>query len=583
MDWLEFTQYPCPLCGSIEYRDFGGGFHCREGHRNAELLELVGDDDDDFLRSKMSMRGTQLSAATRLTQTTSKVATRKRKLRSGRGDHDINARYGITPEFQGQLFEEERARFRRSGDLSGFVDLESMEQVVIAQITVLTRDKTMGLTGGAEHVQRIEWLARKLMGAYGSALPVKYSHVDRDHPELQTEIEESIDELDKELHLSDHDYSAEDTLSDTSEEDDDSIRIEEKAFVVEGTTTNTTTDTNAATTTTATDSIDDTPSSQFKYTRTARPFANPLSCNNATLITYLALLLGGVPVLLDDFSERMERAFLPGYHPDFILSKDLVTTRVTSRGLRRYYTRHLPSAAELYSNVELMLRVLSRQCLVDEWTIDASGLLKRVMKALCIPLSLEELFARFVLPKCNPLRFRVIGQGEEGKVFAGPCAQVAAGVVFVCRLMLWEDDSLLCAWKTRLSQLRKRFNDPEHSNQPLTDPDEFEELLRAANAHCYNRLLPESAAAVENIFGVELLKEAMIWGHRRNINDYKAEEVPVASITELNPKFEAYLKYPAEVNLAATQERYQLVLEIVERSVGVRGYDLHRIICNLYE
>lgn len=77
LEYSEFGEYPCRVCGSIEYRYYGGGYNCREGHRNDELREQVADEDDfDFSRSQMMMRSTQLSQS-RMTPQTARVATKK--------------------------------------------------------------------------------------------------------------------------------------------------------------------------------------------------------------------------------------------------------------------------------------------------------------------------------------------------------------------------------------------------------------------------------------------------------------------------------------------------------------------------
>ena len=163
----------------------------------------------------MSMRGTQLSAS-KLTSNTSKVAQRKRKLRSGRGDHDINARYGVSAQEQEALFAEERDRFKRSGDLSAYVDLEAMMQIILNQLSALKKDPRLGWIEAGQF-SRCEGLARRLFGAYCGGLVIRYDHIDRDHPELNFKggRVEFGDELDRELFLSDHDYSAEESLSES--------------------------------------------------------------------------------------------------------------------------------------------------------------------------------------------------------------------------------------------------------------------------------------------------------------------------------------------------------------------------------
>ena len=189
LEYTEFLEYPCRICGSVDYRYYGGGYNCREGHRNDELREQVGDEDDfDFSRSQM-MRSTQLSQS-KMTPKTARVASKKFRKRSGKGDHDVNHRYGVSEEEQAILFEEERLRFQRKGDKKKHVLMEAAMQILILQVeAVKTKFSNLWPKDSEicnEKKQEFEALARKLFQAYCNEQYFPYSHVDARHPELES-------------------------------------------------------------------------------------------------------------------------------------------------------------------------------------------------------------------------------------------------------------------------------------------------------------------------------------------------------------------------------------------------------------
>lgn len=631
LEYSEFLEYPCRLCGSIEYRYYGGGYNCREGHRNDELREQVADEDDfDFSRSQM--RSTQLSQS-KMTPQTARVATKKFRKRSGKGDHDVNERYGITEERQSELFEEERSRFQRKGDKKRHLILEAAMQILILQIDSVKRNFHALWTNKEdeddilEKQKEFEQLARKIFRAYANQLRFPYSHTDTLHPELTNlappflptkyfrrktattnspnlmEDDPSFDdELDKELMLDDYDYGNESSISDSENEMSKNVATVELGRLLE-------TGSAPMNSASSNNSIPSDTPNIFKATRfpkkRTRPLRNPYSYLNMTFITYLALIHTGVPILFSDLARALELGNIPGYRPDFHLTKDIVTVRFNINELRAFHTRFLPETDQLYYDSRLMLEMLAKQCKVPDWLLDEdteNALLIRLLGEMDLPVSFFPHIKFHLQNVIGPLNFMVLKE----ELYLTPCALISAAIVFFLRLLYTledqdedEDEStdsrrinqrlraqglptqaeLVAKWKKRIEE-KTLFTE---SKGPITDPDDFDQLLQMANLLLAPTRILDNSSNIKGIFGAEKYENCM------QIKTRKREEIRLPSFEKIRrinlpcDNFKCYRAYPESINLNALPSAYKILLRLVQKLVGIRPVDLERLIKLVFE
>lgn len=607
--WFELKNNPCPLCKSITYRKGSEGYHyCSEGHRNDDFLEQDAE-EGEHMRDGKGVRKNRIGRPKGSSSNTR--VQRKYTHISGRGDHDLKTRYGISPEEWNEFQSQERSRFsRKSKDLRDFSLLEAGMQLLLLQLKALKNDPTIAWQAG--QFEACERLARRLFCCWANVRNLRYEHRDSQHPEFAMEIslehrkadeedEEEADEkepveqqekqeklrgksvhgyktaLDSELKCDEIDNEAAESLLDL-----------ERGF-------------QAMMNQTFENSSFASKSGDFKYLYRVKPFGSFVSLQNMTLITYFALQFSNVPILLDDLSARMEAQTMPGYRPDFSLTKDFIAARfITEASLRFLGAPHLPTAAELYANSEVMIRWLSKRCRIADWSVEGEGVLARILHELCVPPSYSIPFRRLISQKCPRMSYRVF----DG-VFVSPCALMAAGVAFCLKLVygLVESDNgdddevfeeaglptqrmLERAWRGRLKYYRGRFNNPDFMDEPITDPEAFDELCQIANSGFFNRMVPDGRLAANGIFGSETVNTVFGLAHPRDPSDFKAEPVKIenanaATLPTIN--FAKYLKYPQDVNLDSVDEPFRLLLQVLECSVGISGWNLHKIICKIYE
>ena len=641
MDDLEYTEFidcPCRVCGSVEYRYYGGGYNCREGHRNDELREQLADEDDfDFSRSQM--RSTQLSMS-KMTSQTARVAGKKFRKSSGKGNHDVNFRYGINLEEQTKLFEEERIRFVRRGDKKKHVIMEAAMQILILQIesiksniyfNFLWNNNNNNLNGESKKIE-FENLARKLFQAYANELSFQYSHTDSFHPELtnlapdfkaskhfkkrkqkQQQISMSLnkaisqlefnDELDKELLLDDYDYGNESSLSDSDED----LMIESRATVhkveqgglLNLKSNNTTCNIQL--------SKDDSVVKAVKFPgKKSKPLGNPFSYLNMTFLVYLALIHTGVPFLFSDLARGLELGILPGYRPDFVLSKDIVTVRFNINELRAFHTRFLPNTTQLYYDLRLMLELLARQCKVPDWELSeevVDGLIFRLINEMALPVQYF-LFIKSHVGRLGPLKFSVLNF-EDG-LFVSPCALIAGCVLFFLRLVytltevdhdddvndvfsinerlksqgLPTQDDLIKIWHKKLEENVLYSEENEHV--PVVEPEDFANLLAIANDLLAPTCIIDNKTSIKGIFGSERFEE--VTGNPLKI----FKKMPSTSYDDcvINlPKdnFKKYFRYPQITNPLNLPNPHKLALRVIKKIIGVSPEDVEKIIFKIIE
>lgn len=622
LEYSEFLEYPCRICGSVEYRYYGGGYNCREGHRNEELREQVADEDDfDFSRSQM--RNTQLSMS-KMTPQTARVATKKFRKTSGKGSHDVNERYGITEEEQAQLFEEERSRFQRKGDKKKHVIMEAAMQVLILQIESIKKIDKFWTNFGKKSEQKkqeFEQLGRKLFQAYANELSFSYSHTDTLHPEISAlappfkpskyfkkkQKEEdpatigrasaSFDDLDRDLLLDDYDYGNESSLSDSEDEhvvEDNKLELGRLL--------------NVNTTTTITTTVDtETPvvrAEKFPRKRT-KPLFNPFSYLNMTFLTHLALIHTGIPILFSDLARGLELGTIPGYRPDFQLSKDIVTVRFNINELRAFHTRFLPETDQLYYDSRLMLEMLARKCKVPDWTLQGDALLMRLLKEMCLPIEFFP-FIKCHVDKCiGPLNFAIL----TDDLYLTPCSLISAGILFFLRLLYTlttfdEDENseiyninqklksqglpiqeeLVEAWKKKFEELAL-FAESEEQDKPVTDEEEYAKLLEMANRMLAPTCILDNKASIKGIFGHEKYEKTVSIKIEDKSKDqlYYNTNAKIKSIKLPCDNFSIYRSYPVNFNLNALPYPHRLGLRLIQRLVGIRPADTEKIIRRIYE
>lgn len=622
LEYSEFLEYPCRICGSVEYRYYGGGYNCREGHRNEELREQVADEDDfDFSRSQM--RNTQLSLS-KMTPQTARVATKKFRKSSGKGSHDVNERYGITEEQQAQLFEEERRRFQRKGDKKKHVIMEAAMQVLILQIEAIKNFEGIWSIFGEkaeESKKEFEQLGRKLFQAYANELSFAYSHTDTRHPEIsalappfrpsklfkkkqkmgaeeamrQLMNEASFDDLDRELMLDDYDYGNESSLSDSSDEDSETGDKVELGRLLELQPSHP--ESSNPVTVRA---------ERFPRKKTS-PLRNPFSYLNMTFLTHLALIHTGIPILFSDLARALELGTIPGYRPDFLLSKDIVTVRFNINEIRAFHTRFLPGTDELYYDSRLMLEMLARQCKVPDWKLkESSFLVMRLMKEMCLPIEFSP-FIQCHVEKCiGLLNFAVL----TDDLYLTPCSLAAAGILFFLRLLYTlttfdEDENytifginselksqglpiqeeLISAWEKKFEALAL-FTEAGDEEEPVTDEEEYAQLLEMANRMLVPTCILDNRASIKGIFGQESYERALaIKPKKKNNPSYFSFYYETRGKTIKLPfdNYRIYRSYPANFNLNALPYAHRLALRLIQRLVGISPTDTEKIIRRIYE
>lgn len=621
LEYSEFLEYPCRICGSVEYRYYGGGYNCREGHRNDELREQLADEDDfDFSRSQM--RNTQLSMS-KMTPQTARVATKKFRKTSGKGSHDLNARYGVTEEEQSRLYEEERRRFQRKGDTRKHVIMEAAMQILILQIEAIKGIEkfwTIFESRKQEKKQEFEQLGRKLFQAYANELSFAYSHTDALHPEISvlspafqpskyfkkkrkmgTEDalrhlmnETSFDDLDRELLLDDYDYGNESSLSD-SEIDESSVKMNEVGELGR-----------LLDTTSNTGNNSDNPvvmrAEKFPKKRT-NPLLNPFSYLNMTFLTHLAMIHTGIPVLFSDLARGLELGTIPGYRPDFLLSKDIVLVRFNNNELKSFHTRFLPGTDQLYYDSRLMLEMLARQCKLPDWEMEGSFLMQRIMKEMCLPIEFYP-FVKFHVDKSvGLLNFAVLTED----LYLTPCSLVAAGILFFLRLLytlttfdedenskifqinyelksqgLPNQEELILVWKEKFDSLAL-FADPEELDKPVTNEDEYAQLLEMANRMLAPTCILDNKASIKGIFGNEKFEKVMGIKFNKKKEDLYYNTKRIRSIKLPFDNYSIYRSYPVNFNLNALPYPHRLALRLIQRLIGVKPADTEKIIRRVYE
>lgn len=636
LEYSEFLEYPCRICGSIEYRYYGGGYNCREGHRNDELREQVADEDDfDFTRSQM--RSTQLSQS-KMTPQTARVATKKFRKRSGKGDHDVNERYGITEERQGELFEEERLRFQRRGDKKRHVILEAAMQVLILQIDCVKNNYNFSNLWSANiaEIERkkeeFESLARNLFRAYANQLSFPYSHTDTLHPELtalappfqatrhfrnqqnnnnpsasdspnfmEDDHPNFDDLLDRELLLENYDYGNESSVSDSENETNSAPTTSTKLNVELSRLLETTNNTNTV--------PSDTSNNIFKATRfprkRTRPLRSPYSYLNMTFLTYLALVHTGVPILFSDLARALELGNIPGYRPDFQLSKDIVTVRFNINEVRAFHTRLLPETDQLYYDSRLILEMLAKQCRVPDWLLNESAedtLMLRLMGEMSLPAPFFPYIKSHVRRVSGPLNFMIL----KGDLYLTPCALISAAIVFFLRLLYtleYQDEDEEESSDSRVINQRlisqglptqsdlikewtKRIEEKTlltESEDPITDPEEYAQLLELANRLLAPTCILDNKSSIKGIFGNEKYERTM---KIRNTRRENFRFVDLKDIREINlpcDNFKCYRSYPYSINLNALPSAYKLALRLLQMIVGIRPVELEIIIKRVFE
>lgn len=647
LEYSDFSEYPCRICGSVEYRYYGGGYNCREGHRNDELREQVGDEEDfDFNRSQMRLSMSQ----SRMTPQTARVATKKFRKKSGKGDHDVNSRYGITEEQQSQLFEEERSRFQRQGDKKKHVIMEAAMQVLILQIESV-KNKFPFLWAGSDDEKKkdFESLARKLFQAYSNVLSFQYSHTDSLHPELPVlapaykpspyflpkkqsiNTEEAIrqlanasfDDLDKELMLDDYDYGNESSLSD-SDFDFDADSIEGVNSAVKSG-NSASTDTRelgrllelSSNTTSHTD--DTTKATRFPAKRT-KPLCNPFSYLNMTFLTHLALIHSGVPVLFSDLARGLEMGKIPGYRPDFQLSKDIVTVRFNINEIRAFHTRFLPGTDQLYYDSRLMMEMLAKECRVPDWKLDdSSALLLRLMDEMALPRGYFP-YIKCHVDKCiGSLNFVVISVDD---MYLTPCALLSAAILFFLRLVYtltvfdeeenWEafeindrlkaqglatQDDLVEEWQKKI-QKTALYSETRFVDEPVKDEKDFDDLLEMANRILGPTRVIDNTASIKGLFGAGKYDQTVHRGSGRdvrntrstqssrsahNAHNTQAHSTRTQSTTISLPcdNFKRYRSYSG--NLESIPSPHALALKLIQKLVGIQPRHLERVISEIFE
>lgn len=602
-DYTEFLDNPCRVCGSVEYRYYGGGYNCREGHRNDALCEQVAEDDDiDFSRSRM-MRNSQLSQS-KMTAQTSRVAAKKWSKRSGKGDHDVNSRYGITAEEQAALFLEERRRFSRKGDVRRFVLMEAFMQLLIHQICAIKKINEFWVNFSVEvkhqKQQLFEELCRNIFKAYLNEIDFPYSHTDADHPELNvnnnTQSHQILDDLDRELFLDDYDYENETPVTDS---ESDEFEMDQPPARNE----------NCHSTKSASLTSTNYPfkSENFPYKKSP-PFGNAFSTLNPVLIAYLALLHVDVPILFCDLARALERGDIPGYRPDFLLSKDIVTVRLNINELRTFHTRQLPSTSQLYYNSKLILQMISRQCRVPDWSITESnfdGLLEKLMKEMVLPPFYFPFIKSHVNRVIKNLKFLIL---TDEHIYVTPCAIISAAILFFLRLLyslhglksedavdevgealkkfhLPTQEDLVREWDARIDSL-ELFADEDVIDEAVEDPERFDELLSIANKLVTPTCIVDSSASIKGIFGdsfVDQVKSSPVPTHKK-LKD------PSWMKTRYDPKivlptqnYSRYLRYPDGIIVDSIANPYKIALLLIHKLVGISADDTERIIKIVFE
>lgn len=613
LEYTEFLEYPCRVCGSIEYRYYGGGYNCREGHRNEELREQVADEDDfDFNRSQM--RSTQLSQS-KMTPQSARVSTKKFRKTSGKGEHDTNKRYGITEAYQSELFEEERNRFQRKGDKKRHVILESSMQILILQIENV-KNNFPEFWDNFDEIERtklkqeFENLARKLFRSYANQLRFPYSHTDTFQPEL-TElapahqpskyfkrkiVENSFDELDKELLLDDYDYGNESSVSDSDPETESFDKVELGKLLE-----------------TKINHVNMAPSDTpelYKAKRfprkTTKPLRNPYNYLNMTFLTHLALIHTGIPVLFSDLARGLELGSIPGYRPDFHLTKDIVTVRFNINEIRAFHTRFLPDTDQLYYDSRLMLEMLARQCRLPDWLLNDQAcdtLLLRLMGEMGLPASFFPYIKCHVTKCIGPLNFLIL----KGDLYLTPCAILAAAILFFLRLLYTLEDQddidndsfdprvinerlrsqglpiqsdLVELWKKRIDS-KTLFTESEG---PVTDPDDYAQLLELANRVLAPTAILNNKSSIKGLFGSDRYDQVL------NIKSNRKEDIRMAERTLIQhnmvlpfDNYKHYRSYPDSFNLRCLPEAHQLALRLIQKLVGIRPNDLESVIKRVFE
>ena len=636
LEYTEFSEYPCRVCGSIEYRYYGGGYNCREGHRNEELREQVADEDDfDFSRSQMMMRSTQLSQS-KMTPQSARVAVKKFRKRSGKGDHDVNERYGITEARQSELFEEERNRFQRKGDKKKHVIMEAAMQILILQCETLKNDFP-NLWKSSEHKREFEELSRKLFQAYANDLSFPYSHSDTLHPELSSlappfqpskyfkrksssilsgqgakmtteeairqlmnESSMSFDDLDKELLLDDYDYRNESDLSDSENEKakDSSFEMGRLLDTTSHTNTNTSVNMRAV---------------MFPARRT-KPLSNPFSYLNMTFLTYLALIHSGVPVLFSDLARALELGVIPGYRPDFHLSKDIVTVRFNINELRAFHTRNLPGTDQLYYESRLMMEMLARQCRVPDWTLDektGDSVLMRLIGEMDLPYEYFPYIKAHVSKSIGPLNYLIFKikpeEDPNNSLYLTPCSLTAAAILFFLRLLytlrdndhseltpvesilksqgLPTQEELIKQWELKIESQISFVEEPD---VPIKDPNEFDQLLDLANRMLVKTCILDNSASIKGIFGEEKFEKArkIKSSVKASVFNFKSLNEPPRLIRKINlplDNFKRYRTYPLDANPNALPKAHRLCLRLIQKLIGIRPCEIEKIIKLIFE
>lgn len=615
LEYSDFLEYPCRICGSVEYRYYGGGYNCREGHRNDELREQVADEDDfDFSRSQM--RNTQLSMS-KMTPQTARVATKKFRKSSGKGSHDVNARYGITEEEQTQLFEEERRRFQRKGDTKKHVIMEAAMQVLILQIEAIKSFESFWKIFDSKKQQKkqeFEQLGRKLFQAYANELTFSYSHTDTLHPEISVlapafqpskyfrkkpkiGAEEAAvaasavkDDLDRDLLLDDYDYGNESSLSDS---EDDEILATNNLELGRLLDTDTVTTSNP---------IISVRAERFPRKRT-NPLFNSFSYLNMTFLTHLALIHTGIPILFSDLAHGLELGTIPGYRPDFLLSKDIVTVRFNINELRAFHTRFLPGTEQLYYDSRLMLEMLARQCKVPDWEMNGDFLLMRLMKEMALPIEFYPFIKFHVDKSVGHLNFAVL----TDDLYLTPCSLISAGILFFLRLFYTlttfdEDenstifainselksqglpiqDELISIWKKKFDSLAL-FAEPEEADKPVTNEEEYAQLLEIGNKMLAPTCILDNKASIKGIFGHENYEKVLGLKMVKKPEDFYYETKRIRSIKLPCDNYSIYRSYPDNLNLNALPYPHRLALRLIQRLVGIKPVDTEKIIKRIYE
>lgn len=651
LEYSEFLEYPCRACGSIEYRYYGGGYNCREGHRNEELRDQVADEDDyDFgRRSQMMMRSTQLSQS-KMTPQSARVTAKKFRKSSGKGEHDVNERYGITEARQSELFEEERSRFQRKGDKKKHVILEASLQVLILQCETL-KNEFPHLWKSPDQKKEFEELARRLFQAYANDLSFPYSHSDTLHPELSSlapsfqpskyfkrkgatassgsqkskmtteealrqlmnESSVILDDLDKELLLDDYDYGNESDLDDSDSESDGGTGSG-SGIVMGGLL-----DTSEPLKTADYDTHVKMRSTMFPARRT-KPLGNPFSYLNMTFLTYLALIHTGVPVLFNDLARALELGVLPGYRPDFQLTKDIVTVRFNINELRAFHTRNLPSVNQLYYESRSMMEMLARQCRVPDWKLDESAgdaLLRRLIGEMALPREYFPYIKSHVTRSIGPLNFLIFKINPEedpiNSLYLTPCSLTAAAILFFLRLLYTLEDEdedgltpvesilksqglptqeeLVSQWKSRIESTISLTEEPD--DLPIKDPDEYAQLLDLANRMLVKTCILDNSSSIKGIFGEEKYEKARairspspssLKGNIFSYCDLSSAARPIPEINLPLENFKRYRTYPLNhLNPNALPTAHRLCLRLIQKLIGIRPVDLEKIIKLVFE